>query len=141
MLQIKTFPLDKDYEANKFIKEHHLNENGVQVRDNNIFVLFDDEIYEGASERYALVETLKTAQFKYLEADLAVCQFEYADEGGAALPPDMQEQQKRAKIEKQIYSARVFEIKKRLGMDAGEPVLFGKKQYAAKVHKDKKADK
>lgn len=132
MLQIKTFGLDKDKEANEFIKNHRLIENGVQVRDNCIVVLYDEsDHFDEKSREIALIMKLSGAEANLLAGEIEKEFFDLMEAGGKMSPESIQAKGKNlATIE--AVEAQIFILKKKLGRDAGEPSVFGKKQYKVK---------
>ena len=71
MLQIKTFKLDEADNVNAFISTVRLIENGLQVRDNSIIVLYDSaESFDAKSREVALIQKLSTTEASMLAAEI-----------------------------------------------------------------------
>lgn len=76
MLQIKTFAHESDSEVNQFLFEHHVVQQGVNIKDDRIVVLYDDSFFEdrdrtallnmnaGAFRRQIVEKTIEYRIFK-----------------------------------------------------------------------------
>jgi hypothetical protein len=135
MLQIKTFKLEEDKKANEFIKGVRLIENGVQIRENCIVVLYDEAIdFDAKSREVALITKLSTNEGSLLAAQIKKEYYELVT-SNAKLSLEMEGDRDRNIGEIDNLTAQIYIIKKMLGRDVGEPVIFGKKMYKEKKAK------
>jgi len=143
MLQIQVFELSKKgaAEANEFIKKHRLIENGVQVRDNVICVLHDTATHlDEKSKEVILMQTLAAAESKLLECQVLKEQFDLAEAGGEKFDLKFTEDRRQNDFILQWSQARIYIVKKMLGLDTNGLSVFGKKQYDSKSHEDSNTD-
>lgn len=130
MLQIRTFGLDESEKVNEFVKEKRLIENGIQIRENAIIVLYDNSThFDEKSREVALMMELSNAEAKLLSAQILADQFALAKVGGMSLSPKFVEDEQQNKFALQWAEARIFCVKKLLGLDTHAMSVFGKKQY------------
>lgn len=143
MLQIHTFDLTKKgaEEANDFIKTVRLIENGVQVRDNCIVILHDNAVsFDEKSREVALISKLAQAEGALLATEIEN-DFYVLMEQGNKLTAEGVESRAKNLSNKAGLEAQIYIIKNKLGRDAGQPVLFGKKQYGSESDKVSAAGK
>lgn len=134
MLKVKIFGLsDKGAdEANKFTETKRLIENGIQIRDNCIVVLYDDaDHFDEKSREVSLVSKLAQAEGALLGAEIEKEYYQLVEDGGKMTSEQMPAKQKNLETISGL-EAQIYLMKKKLGRDPGEPVLFGKKQYKLK---------
>lgn len=135
MIQVKTFELSEKGSdaANEFIKGKRLIENGVQIRDNAIIVLFDNsEEFDEKSKEVALIMQLSKAEANLMGSEIQEEYYTLAEAGGK-MTEEMLVQRGQNRGQVDGLKAQVYILKKRLNREVGEPSIFGKKQY-----KDKK---
>lgn len=129
MLQIQVFGLDKSEDANAFIKTVRLIENGVQVREDCIVILYDNaNSFDAKSREVALVSKLAQAEGALLATEIEDEYYTLIEQGGKVTSEVLASKQKNLE-NKSGLEAQIFILKKKLGRDPGTPVLFGKKQY------------
>lgn len=134
MLQLETFPLKDSKKANEFIKEHRLIENGLQVRENTIVVLYDEAThFDAKSKEVALIMKLSSAEANLLAGEIEKEFFELMEAGDKMTAEAMAARDKNLG-QMAAVKAQIFVLKRKLGRDAGEGPIFGKK-----VYKEKKA--
>lgn len=124
-------------DANKFIVDHRLIENGVQVREDAIIVLYDNSTgFDEKSREVALIMKLSSAEANLLAGEIEKEFFDLMEAGGKMEPETIQAREKNlATVE--AVKAQIFVLKQKLGRDPGEPSIFGKKQYKSKPAKAK----
>ena len=138
MIQVKCFGLNEDKEANDFIKTKRLIENGVQIRDNVIVILYDDAShFDEKSREVLLIQTLASAEAKLLECQVLKEQFELAEASGTPNNPKFDEDKRQNQFLLDWSTARIYVVKKLMGLETHGMSVFGKKQYTAKEAKKK----
>lgn len=132
MLQIRTFELKEWEKVNEFIKEKRLIENGVQVRDECICVLYDEaDHFDVKSKEVALITKLAQGEAQLLAAEIEAEFYKLAEQG-KKFTPDMLAGSEKNRDMIMNLTAQIFILKKMLGRDVKGTVVFGKKQYADK---------
>lgn len=135
MLQIEIFSLDKkgSKEANDFIRSHRLIENGVQVRENCICVLYDDSPnFDKKNKEVALISKLVGAEANLLAGEIEKEFFELMEAGGKMSAEALAAKEKNTATLENL-KAQIFILKKKLGNEVKEESIFGKKQYHEKA--------
>ena len=132
MLQLKRFEITEDEKANKFVKEHFIIENGIQVRDNGIYVLYDDATELDEYSRTKLLLNNKCGiEAKLIEANIACEYYELAD-NNSKLTPELMQKRTEAWHSRDMLEAQHFIVKRLLKEDTHGMKVFGKRYYSDK---------
>lgn len=139
MLQVNTFGLDEAEKVNKFVETVRLIENGIQVREHAIIVLYDEaDYFDGKEKEVALITKLMTNESALLAAQIKA-QYYSLMESNTKLSPEHISDRDVNRGQMDNFVAQIYVINKMLKRDTGEPVVFGKKMYKEKaVLKSKK---
>lgn len=142
MLHIEIFELSKKgaKEANAFIADHRLIENGMQVRDTTICVLYETaDHFDAKSKEVALIGSLSSAEAQLVKLEVEREYFNLMQEGGVAFSAEDSNAKSEVARKIDALHAQIFIFKKMLGRETEGTVVFGKKMYRKTEKEDKKA--